>query len=55
MGRHTKRGGYLIEWEKVRSFVVPDLTGFKVNRHGTLDNTDEENMLLTLGTFLCVC
>lgn len=31
MGRHTKRGGYLIEWEKVRSFVVPDLTDFKVS------------------------
>ncbi|KAG0358110.1 mitochondrial ribosomal protein L27-domain-containing protein [Gamsiella multidivaricata] len=30
MGRHTKRGGYLIEWEKVRSFVVPDLTDFKL-------------------------
>lgn len=30
MGRHTKRGGYFIEWEKVRSFVVPDLTDFKV-------------------------
>ncbi|ORZ27789.1 mitochondrial ribosomal protein L27-domain-containing protein [Lobosporangium transversale] len=32
MGRHTKRGRYVIEWEKVRSFVVPDLTDFKVNR-----------------------
>lgn len=33
MGRHTKRGGYFIEWEKVRAFVVPDLTGFKVRIH----------------------
>ncbi|KAF9934001.1 hypothetical protein FBU30_003719 [Linnemannia zychae] len=30
MGRHTKRGGYFIEWEKVRSYVVPDLTDFKL-------------------------
>ncbi|KAF9951671.1 hypothetical protein BGZ70_000897 [Mortierella alpina] len=30
MGRHTKRGGYLIEWEKVRAFVVPDLSDFKL-------------------------
>ncbi|KAK3816655.1 MAG: mitochondrial ribosomal protein L27-domain-containing protein [Benniella sp.] len=30
MGRHTKRGGYMIEWERVRSFVVPDLTDFKL-------------------------
>ncbi|KAG0249040.1 hypothetical protein BG011_009631 [Mortierella polycephala] len=29
-GRHTKRGGYFIEWERVRSFVVPDLTDFKL-------------------------
>ena len=34
MGRHTKRGGYFIEWEKVRSFVVPDLTDFKVQKIG---------------------
>ena len=23
MGRHTKRGGYVIEWDKVRTYVVP--------------------------------
>ncbi|KAG5520208.1 hypothetical protein PMAC_001285 [Pneumocystis sp. 'macacae'] len=23
MGRHTKRGRYLIDWAKVRTFVVP--------------------------------
>ncbi|CAK7264869.1 60S ribosomal protein L27, mitochondrial [Sporothrix epigloea] len=28
MGRHTKRGGYIIEYEKVRTYVVPSLTGF---------------------------
>jgi hypothetical protein len=31
MGRHTKRGGYLIDWNKVRTFVVPDLTDFTVS------------------------
>ncbi|SPO04853.1 related to MRPL27 - mitochondrial ribosomal protein, large subunit [Cephalotrichum gorgonifer] len=23
MGRHTKYGGYIIEWEKVRTYAVP--------------------------------
>jgi large subunit ribosomal protein L41 len=23
MGRHTKYGGYIIEWSKVRTYVVP--------------------------------
>ncbi|KAI0553126.1 mitochondrial ribosomal protein L27-domain-containing protein [Xylaria curta] len=23
MGRHTKHGGYIIEWNKVRTYVVP--------------------------------
>ncbi|OBT68423.1 hypothetical protein VE03_02828 [Pseudogymnoascus sp. 23342-1-I1] len=23
-GRHTKHGGYVIEWEKVRTYVVPE-------------------------------
>lgn len=31
MGRHTKHGGYIIEWEKVRTYVVPEgLKDFKV-------------------------
>ncbi|KAI8982484.1 mitochondrial ribosomal protein L27-domain-containing protein [Mycotypha africana] len=28
MGRHTKKGGYIVDWNKVRTFVVPDLEGF---------------------------
>lgn len=31
MGRHTKKGGYIIEYEKVRTYVVPSLTGFDVS------------------------
>ncbi|KAI9825394.1 MAG: hypothetical protein M1832_001124 [Thelocarpon impressellum] len=27
MGRHTKHGGYIIDWNKVRTYVVP--TGLK--------------------------
>lgn len=30
MGRHTKYGGYIIEWEKVRTYAVPSLADFKV-------------------------
>ncbi|CAD0014538.1 unnamed protein product, partial [Aureobasidium pullulans] len=28
MGRHTKYGGYRIDWSKVRTYVVPDLSDF---------------------------
>ncbi|KAH0290573.1 hypothetical protein M436DRAFT_79952 [Aureobasidium namibiae CBS 147.97] len=28
MGRHTKFGGYTIDWSKVRTYVVPDLADF---------------------------
>ncbi|MCJ1274863.1 hypothetical protein MMC21_002661 [Puttea exsequens] len=24
MGRHTKHGGYVLEWQKVRTYVVPE-------------------------------
>lgn len=38
MGRHTKYGGYVVDYSKVRTYVVPDLAGFKVRlfccRHG---------------------
>ncbi|EXF76077.1 hypothetical protein COL5a_010664 [Colletotrichum fioriniae] len=31
MGRHTKYGGYVIEWHKVRTYVVPEgLKDFKL-------------------------
>ncbi|KAG9661124.1 hypothetical protein KCU64_g2755, partial [Aureobasidium melanogenum] len=28
MGRHTKYGGYRIDWSKVRTYCVPDLSDF---------------------------
>jgi len=30
MGQHTKYGGYIIDWKKVRTYVCPDLTDFNV-------------------------
>lgn len=31
MGRHTKFGGYVLDWQKVRTYVVPpELDSFKV-------------------------
>lgn len=30
MGRHTKHGGFVIDWKKVRTYVVPNLAGFQV-------------------------
>lgn len=29
-GSHTKHGGFIIDWDKVRTYVVPDLKDFKV-------------------------
>ncbi|MCJ1300220.1 hypothetical protein MMC08_003015 [Hypocenomyce scalaris] len=46
MGRHTKYGGYVVEWAKVRTYVVPkDLKDFKV-RTSCLET---ESLLLTRG------
>ena len=34
MGSHTKFGGYVIDWQKVRTYVVPPgLDSFKVRNH----------------------
>ncbi|KAH9816331.1 ribosomal protein YmL27 precursor, mitochondrial [Teratosphaeria destructans] len=30
MGAHTKKGGYLIDYKKVRTYVCPDLTDFEL-------------------------
>ncbi|KAK3941647.1 mitochondrial ribosomal protein L27-domain-containing protein [Diplogelasinospora grovesii] len=45
MGRHTKYGGYIIEWEKVRTYVCPDLTDFKLTPFVTM------NMRKTFGQY----
>ncbi|KAI5810306.1 mitochondrial ribosomal protein L27-domain-containing protein [Peziza echinospora] len=26
IGRHTKHGGFIIDWDKVRTYVAPDMT-----------------------------
>lgn len=40
MGRHTKWGGYLIDWAKVRTYVVPqDLGSFKVSGQNAISKT----------------
>lgn len=32
MGEHTKHGGFIIKWDKVRTYIPPgDLKDFKVN------------------------
>lgn len=33
MGSHTQYGGYIVDLNLVRTFVVPDLTDFKVCRY----------------------
>ena len=31
MGRHTKYGGYVVDYGKVRTYVCPDLSDFNVS------------------------
>ncbi|KAL2132103.1 hypothetical protein VTI74DRAFT_4226 [Chaetomium olivicolor] len=45
MGRHTKHGGYIIEWDKVRTYVCPPLDGFKLTPFVT------KNMPRTYGQY----
>ena len=34
MGQHTKYGGFVIDWRKVRTYIVPqDLKDFKVRKY----------------------
>lgn len=48
MGRHTKHGGYIIEFQKVRTYVVPkDLASFKL----TPFVTGKKSPALGLGSF----
>lgn len=59
MGRHTKNGGYLVDWNKVRTFVVPDLEGFTVCIEYLLDmgwtdaNFPRSLDLMSLARHLC--
>ena len=42
MGRHTKYGGYIIDWAKVRTYVVPPgLDTFKVSEVLNTGERDE--------------
>ncbi|KAL7270362.1 60S ribosomal protein L27, mitochondrial [Rhizina undulata] len=36
MGRHTKHGGYIIDWNKVRTYVVPEIEGFTLTPFVTM-------------------
>jgi len=36
MGSHTKYGTYKIDWNKVRTYVVPDMTGFDLTPFVTM-------------------
>lgn len=48
VGRHTKHGGYLVEWHKVRTYRVPEgLKDFKVY----LDSYDLEEADMLAHTF----
>lgn len=33
MGTHTKYGGYRLDWDKVRTYRVPDISEFRVSLH----------------------
>jgi large subunit ribosomal protein L41 len=50
-GSHTKHGGYLIEWEKVRTYVVPpNLKDCKVKINW---NWMENEMLIVAAYAVC--
>lgn len=52
MGSHTKHGGYIIDWDKVRTYVVPqNLKDFKVGLGDTKSNVNVEADLLVAHTF----
>lgn len=53
MGRHTKYGGYVIEWNKVRTYVVPEgLKDFKV---GSQQEMGRARIALTMGVAHSIC
>ncbi|KAJ1907469.1 60S ribosomal protein L27, mitochondrial [Tieghemiomyces parasiticus] len=33
MGKHTTKGGYSVDWGKVRTYYVPDMTGFELKAY----------------------
>jgi len=52
MGTHTKHGGYIIDWDRVRTYVVPqDLKDFKV-RSAFAGALEVANCLLQLTPFV---
>ena len=58
MGRHTKHGGYIIEFEKVRTYVCPDLLDFNVStlafpRGGSVPKGTLGSMGIADGTLCC--
>ncbi|KAI9229561.1 MAG: mitochondrial ribosomal protein L27-domain-containing protein [Piptocephalis tieghemiana] len=51
MGNHTKHGGYVIDWKKVRHFVAPDLKNCELKPYVTL-KAEPPARSLTLQDFL---
>lgn len=48
MGRHTKYGGFVIEWNKVRTYTVPQsLKDFKVREREGWRNREKEGQALS--------
>ena len=53
MGRHTKYGGYVVEWKKVRTYVVPaNLKDFTVRSSANLDSPIHMLICLQLTPFV---
>jgi large subunit ribosomal protein L41 len=47
MGRHTKWGGYVVDYKKVRTYVCPDLAGFNVRKRIQRDTRQLRQEVLT--------
>ncbi|RUS14587.1 LOW QUALITY PROTEIN: mitochondrial ribosomal protein L27-domain-containing protein [Endogone sp. FLAS-F59071] len=54
MGRHTKRGGYEIDWNKVRTFVVPEMAGFKLKPYVQREAKPSKSGAFTAENYLSV-
>ncbi|RKP13213.1 hypothetical protein BJ684DRAFT_20286 [Piptocephalis cylindrospora] len=51
MGNHTKYGGYVIDWKKVRHFVAPDMKGCEFKPYVSR-RAEEPQRSLTIQDFL---
>jgi len=48
MGRHTKWGGYVLDYKKIRTYVCPDLSKFNMTPFVTEEKYDKKHLVVDL-------